>query len=204
MLREFLMNEPHPLALVQRAVFEFLREQTDYAIFGAQAVNAYVTETRSTEDVDVASLHAKELAYKIARFLNQRFYMRARVRSVRGGIGYRVFEIRKSGNRHHVDVRPVKLLPPYQMVEGLQVVAPAESIANKVAALHARGHRDKALTDARDLRKMLRTFPELQAPDGEVHNRLVVNGAPPEALALWREWAQRPLEPEDDDDEFDY
>ena len=42
MLREFLMNEPHPLALVQRAVFEFLREQTDYAIFGAQAVNAYV------------------------------------------------------------------------------------------------------------------------------------------------------------------
>ena len=152
----------------------------------------------------MASLHAEELANKIAKFLNQRFRMAARVRSVRGGIGYRVYELRKTGNRHHVDVRPVKLLPPVQQVEGLQVVSPAESIANKVVAYAVRGNKRKGLTDGRDLMVMLRTFPDLKRFDGAVKDRLVVNDAPPEALTLWREWAERPLEPEDDDDEFDY
>jgi hypothetical protein len=50
--REFVMNEPLPLASIQNAVLEFLRDRDDGVVFGAQAVNAYVTEPRMTQDVD--------------------------------------------------------------------------------------------------------------------------------------------------------
>ena len=204
MLREYLMKEPHPIAVIQSAVFDFLREQTDYAVFGAQAVNAYVAETRATEDVDIATPDGEELAERIARYLNERFHIATRVRVVRGGIGYRVYQKQKPQNRHLVDVRPTPQLPPHQVVDGVFVVTPAESMANKVHALYVRGHKDKALTDARDLRRMIRTFPDLQAFDGPVHDRLVANGVAPPVFDLWREWVERVLEPEDEDDDFDY
>ena len=37
--REFMMGEPLPLATLQNAVLEFLRERNDVVLFGAQAVN---------------------------------------------------------------------------------------------------------------------------------------------------------------------
>ncbi len=40
-LREFVVHEPLPLAVVQEAVLAFLRDRTDAALFGAQAINAY-------------------------------------------------------------------------------------------------------------------------------------------------------------------
>jgi hypothetical protein len=54
-IREFLMREPLPLARIHDAVFEFLRGRTDAVVFGAQAVNAYVSEPRMTQDVDILS-----------------------------------------------------------------------------------------------------------------------------------------------------
>ena len=57
--REFAMREPHPLAVIHDAVLEFLRGRNDAVLFGAQAVNAYVAESRMTQDVDIASPHAR-------------------------------------------------------------------------------------------------------------------------------------------------
>lgn len=53
--REFVMQEPLPLATIHRAVLEFMQGLDDAVLFGAQAVNAYVNEPRMTQDVDIAS-----------------------------------------------------------------------------------------------------------------------------------------------------
>ena len=49
------MREQVPLAVVQDAVLEFLQHRNDAAVFGAQAVNAYVEQPRMTQDVDILS-----------------------------------------------------------------------------------------------------------------------------------------------------
>src|SRR6516162_8888334 len=90
--QEFVMREPHPLAVIHDAVLEFLRGRDDAVLFGAQAVNAYVTEPRMTQDVDIASTRAVELAEELRAYLNKRFHIAARVRNVREGIGYRIYQ----------------------------------------------------------------------------------------------------------------
>lgn len=204
MLREFLMDEPLPLATIQKAVFEFLRGRTDCAVFGAYAVNAYVGEIRATEDVDIESTRAAAVAEEIKQYLNQRFFIATRVRSVRGGIGFRVYQVRKPENRHLVDVRPVEQLPPHQVVDGVQVVTPIVAIANKLQAVHGRQGKLKALTDARDLALLLQTFPDLKTEGGAVRERLEANGAGAAVMELWREWVHKTIEPENEEDEFDY
>lgn len=58
--REFMMREPLPLAAIQDAIlFEFLPGRDDAVLYGAQAVNAYVEESRMTQDVDIASPRAE-------------------------------------------------------------------------------------------------------------------------------------------------
>src|SRR5688572_25992069 len=137
--REFAMREPHPLATIHDAVIEFLRGRDDAVLYGAQAVNAYVDESRMTQDVDIMSPRAAELAEELRAFLNERFHIAVRVRVVREGLGYRIFQLRKPKNRHLVDVRPVPVLPPSQRVEGVLVLMPDELIATKVIACHRRG-----------------------------------------------------------------
>ena len=44
LLREYVTAEPLPLATIHAAVLDFLRDRNDVAVFGAQAVNAYVHE----------------------------------------------------------------------------------------------------------------------------------------------------------------
>src|SRR6476620_8034411 len=92
--REFAMREPLPLATIHDAVLEFLRDRDDAVLFGAQAVNAYVKESRMTQDVDVASPRAEELAEELREYLHQRFHIAVRVRSIREGLGYRVYQVR--------------------------------------------------------------------------------------------------------------
>ncbi|MHB1421790.1 MAG: hypothetical protein ACYC3I_01065 [Gemmataceae bacterium] len=115
--REFMMREPLPLAVIHDAIlFEFLADREDAVLYGAQAVNAYVEEPRMTQDVDIASPRAEELAEEIRAFLNKRFHIAVHVRSVREGIGYRVYQVQKPKNRYLVDVRPIDVLPPCQRV----------------------------------------------------------------------------------------
>src|SRR6516225_828901 len=88
--QEFAMGEPLPLATVHEAVLEFLRGRDDAVLFGAQAVNAYVEEPRMTQDVDILSPRAVELAEELREYLNQRFHIAVRVRDIREGLGYRL------------------------------------------------------------------------------------------------------------------
>src|SRR5437867_4128668 len=114
--REFIMREPHPLAVIHDAVLEFLRDRDDAVLYGAQAVNAYVKESRLTQDVDIASTRAAELAEELRAHLNKRFHIAVRVRKVREGLGYRIYQVRRPQNRHLVAVRPVSEFPPHNRV----------------------------------------------------------------------------------------
>ncbi|MGZ3380991.1 MAG: nucleotidyl transferase AbiEii/AbiGii toxin family protein, partial [Isosphaeraceae bacterium] len=71
--REFVMREPLPLATIHDAVLEFLRGRTDAVLFGAHAVNAYVDEPRMTQDVDILSPRAAELAEELRVYLSGKF-----------------------------------------------------------------------------------------------------------------------------------
>jgi hypothetical protein len=200
--REFVMREPHPLATIQDAILEFLRGRRDVVLFGAQAVNAYVEEPRMTQDVDVASTRGLALAEELQQFLNERFHIAVRVRDVREGLGYRIYQVRKEGNRHLVDVRPVKTLPPSQVIAGVQVVTPPDLIAGKLLASVGRRGKPKAFTDQRDLAMLLLRFPELKTLTGPVRDRLVANGAEQAVLAAWEELVAQEILPEEDEDEF--
>ena len=52
--QEFMSRERLPLAQIQDAVLQFLAGRDDVAVFGAQAVNAYVDEPRMTQDIKPA------------------------------------------------------------------------------------------------------------------------------------------------------
>src|SRR5437868_4574693 len=80
--REFMMREPLPLATIQNAVLEFLRGRDDAVVYGAQAVNAYVGEPRMTQDIDLLSPRAGELAEELRDYLRRRFHIAVRVRQV--------------------------------------------------------------------------------------------------------------------------
>ena len=200
--REFAMREPHPIAVIQDAVLEFLRDQDDMVLFGAQAVNAYVSVSRLTEDVDLMSTRALELAEELRAYLNKKFHIAVRVRTVREGLGYRVYQVRKPENRHLVDVRPVESLPPAKRVNKILVVTPPELIAGKVSAWVRRRMKPKSGSDWRDLAMLLLTFPELKAEKGPVAERLREAGATPDIIAAWKELVAQEILPEEEDDKF--
>src|SRR5450755_527152 len=91
--REFAMGEPLPLATIQDAVLEFMRGHDDAALFGAQAVNAYVDESRMTQDVDILSTRAAEFAEELRSHLAETFQIAVRVRVVTDGQGFRIYQL---------------------------------------------------------------------------------------------------------------
>jgi hypothetical protein len=200
--REFAMREPHPLAVIHDAVLEFLRGRDDAVLYGALAVNAYVTESRMTQDVDIASTRAPELAEELRKFLNQRFHIAVRVRKVREGLGYRIYQVRKPENRHLIDIRPVDELPPAQRVKKVLVVTPPELIANKVMSMVSRRKKPKGLIDQADLARVLLTFPELKEEEGPVAERLRAAGADETVMAAWKDLVAQEILPEDEDEKF--
>jgi hypothetical protein len=201
---EFAMREPHPLATIHDAVLEFLRGREDAVLYGAQAVNAYVSEARMTQDVDIASTRAKELAEELRKFLNKRFHIAARVREAKEGVGFKVYQVRKPKNRHLIDVRVVDELPPFQRVRKVLVVTPPELIANKVKAFTERRTTPKAGTDWRDLAMLLLTFPELKQEEGPVAERLQLAGVSKDVFASWKEIVKQKIVPEGEDDKFNW
>ncbi len=198
--QEFIMGESVPLATVHRAVFEYLRGRDDAALCGAQAVNAYAGEPRMTQDIDLLSPRAEALAAEIRDHLHHTLGIAVRVRRVKQGLGYRLYQVTKPKNRHLVDVRSVEELPPTRRVEGVLAVAPAELIAGKVIAYARRRGRPKAFTDRRDLSVLLLAFPELKRTEGPVTDRLIAAGADEAALAAWQEIVATEILPEEDDE----
>jgi len=201
--QEFMMNEPLPLATIQQAVLEFLRDRDDVVVFGAQAVNAYVSEPRMTQDIDVLSTRATEFAQELRDHLSERFHIAVRVRQVVEGRAYRLFQVRKSGNRHLVEIRGVDTLPATQRIAQVLVMAPGDLIASKVIAYTHRRGNPKSGTDWRDLAMLLLTFPELKREQGLVADRLQAVGAAPAVLAVWQELVAQEIQPADEDDEFE-
>jgi hypothetical protein len=199
---EIIMNEPLPKGTIQQAVVNFLKGRDDAAIFGAMAVNAYIDERRMTEDVDIVSNRAKELAEELRRHLNEQFHIAVRIRKIREEIGYRLYQLAKPKNRHLVDIRPVESLPPSQRIEGVLVVTPAEVIAGKVVSCVRRKGKPKSFTDRRDLAHMLLRFPELKVEEGVVRQRLVAYGADEQTIDFWHELVAEEIVAEEEDDDF--
>jgi hypothetical protein len=200
--QEFVMREPHPLATIHDAVLEFLRGRDDAVLYGAQAVNAYVTPSRMTQDVDIASTRARDLAEELRQFLHKRFHIAVRVRETKEDLGFRIYQVRKKENRHLVDVRVVDELPPAKSVRKVLVVTPPELIANKLMSMVARKHKPKGFIDRADLYRLLLTFPELKVKNGPVAERLKAAGAPANVLAAWKELVEAEIEPEDEEGKF--
>lgn len=105
------MGERIPLASIHDAVLEFLRGRDDAVLFGAQAVNAYVGEPRMSQDIDLVSTRAAELAEELREHLSERFHFAVRVRMIGENKGYRLFQVQKPRNRQLVDLRTVESLP---------------------------------------------------------------------------------------------
>ena len=197
------MREPLPLATVHEAVLEFLRGRDDVVVFGATAVNAYVPEPRMTQDIDLMSPRAADLAEELRAYLSERFHIAVRVCVIGEGKGYRVFQIRKEGNRHLVDVRSVTILPKAERIDDVPVITASELIARKVVSYHSRRGQPKSGTDWRDLALLLLTFPELKTESGVVREILNSLGANEEEVKTWSELVAQEISKPDDDTEFD-
>lgn len=194
-----MTKEALPLSTIQAAVFEFLRNRNDVVVFGAQAVNAYVGEPRMTQDIDLMSVRAEELVEELREYLRQRFYIAVRVREVKEGEGYRIYQVQSSGNRHLVDVRKVSNLPSAQRIEQVLIMTPAELIASKVISYYQRRGKPKAGTDWRDLAMLLLAFPQLKQESGNVLNCLRNAGTSEKILELWQEVVRTEIEEDKDE-----
>jgi len=198
--QEFAMNEPLPLATIHDAILEFLQGRDDAVVFGAQAVNAYVDQPRMTQDVDILSPRASELAEELQEELNQRFSIAVRIRSVADGNGYRLYQVRKPKNRHLADVRSVSVLPDHQTVEGIAVLTPAQLVSHKIVSMVSRTGTAKGLIDAADLQRLLLTFPKIKTQNGQVTDALREANASEQMFAAWHDLVERELLPDNDDD----
>ena len=196
------MSESLPLATIQEAVLEFLRGRDDAVVFGAQAINAYVPEPRMSQDIDLLSTRAAELAEELRAYLGDQFHVAVRVREVADGRGYRIYQIQKTGNRHLVDIRLVATLPPSQRISQVLVASPEELIALKVIAYYQRRGQPKSGTDWRDVAMLLLTFPELKNNDGLVTERLKAESAGKDVMSLWSDLVKQEIQSTDEDDEF--
>ena len=201
--KEFAIREPLPLATIHDAVLEFLRGRDDAVVFGAQAVNAYVDEPRMSQDIDLVSTRATELAEELREYLSERFHIAVRVRVIGAGKGYRLFQIQKPRNRHLVDVRTAQSLPHAGRIEDVLVMSPPELIAHKVIAYHARRGQPKAGTDWRDLAMLLLRFPELKKETGAVSEALKLTGAKDDVMETWRGLVEEELIEPDEENKFE-
>jgi Nucleotidyl transferase AbiEii toxin, Type IV TA system len=201
---EFAMREQVPLATIHDAVLGFLRGRSDAVVFGAQAVNAYVGDPRMSQDIDLISTRAGELAEELRDHLSERLHIAVRVRVIGDGKGFRLFQIQKPRNRHLVDLRAVDSLPNAERIEDVLVVSPPELIAQKVISYHSRRGQPKAGTDWRDLAMLLLVFPALKQEEGAVGEALRSIGVKEDVMQAWRELvAQELIEPEDDGEFLD-
>ena len=202
--REFVMKEKLPLAEIHGAVLEFISGRQDIVLMGAHAVNAYVSEPRMSQDIDLLCLSPEKVSEELCNFLRSRFRIAVRTRKIAKGKGYRVYQVRKAGNRHLADLRESAGIPGWREVEGVHVLAPDELIASKVVSYFQRRGAPKSGTDWRDIAMLLLAFPELKQEAGAVQEHLqehVAQGVRPEVLAVWKEIVAKPIvSPEDTDD----
>ncbi len=196
--QEFAMRETLPLATIHESVLEFLQGRSDVVLFGAQAVNAYVSEPRMTQDIDLLSTDAKNLAKELGEFLSNKFHIVVRVSEI-GDKGLRIYQVRKEGNRHLIDVRLVAEFPDTETIEDIQVLSPVELIISKVISYHSRRGKPKSGTDWRDLAMLLLRFPELKEKVSEI---LRAKNVGESVLETWAKIASENFRLEDEDEDL--
>ncbi len=195
---EFAMRESLPLSTIHQAVLEFLQGREDVVLFGAQAVNAYVSEPRMTQDVDLLSTRAAEFSEELREHLSETFHIAIRVREI-GDKGLRIYQVRKEGNRHLIDVRSVERFPETETIENIQVLSPLELIASKIISYQSRRGKPKAGTDWRDLAVLLLRFPELKE---KVTENLRAKNVGEKVLEAWAEIESQDFQFEDEDEDL--
>ncbi|WP_071455757.1 hypothetical protein [Gloeomargarita lithophora] len=189
------MAEPLPLAQIQQTILGFLQGRQDVALFGAYAVNAHVAEARMTQDVDILALQAQAFTTALNNHLHQKLPIAVRVREIKPGLAWRIYQIRKPENRHLADVRSVAQLPATEWIGNMQVLTPLELALNKLVAYHARRNQPKSGTDWRDLTLLLLRFPELKC---QVSERLIQENYELEIQQTWASIATLELTQADD------
>jgi len=198
--QEYKMREPLPLATLHEALLDFLRGRKDVVLFGAIAVNAYVSEPRMTQDVDLLSTNAKSLAEELKVFLSDKFHIAIRILEI-GDKGLRVYQVRKEGNRHLIDIRLMNEFPETEIVEEIQVLSPLELIASKIISFQSRYSKPKSWTDRRDIAVLLLQFPALKE---EVLENLRAKSVGEAVLETWAEVARQEFQFEDEDEDLSY
>jgi hypothetical protein len=176
-----------PLAEIQRFVLEQLQLRPgDTVIIGAQAVNAYTSVRRNTDDVDVVSTQPVAVAAMLEEALHERFHIA--VRGTKTKNTTRIYQRAAHGapKRFLVDIESVSELPPHREKFGLLVVNPEELLAMKVKAASERKHRPEGQTDRADIMRLLERFPHLR-DSKEVPDRMRERGAGEAAHVLWNE-----------------
>ena len=191
------MPQVVPLAEIQRFVLEQLQLRPgDTVIIGAQAVNAYASVRRNTDDVDVVSTQPTAVATMLEKALHERFHIAVRATKTKNTT--RIYQRAAHGapKRFLVDIEGVSELPPHREKFGLLVVNPEELLAMKAKAASERKHRPEGQTDRADIMRLLEKFPYLRDSE-EVPNRMRERGSGEAAQALWDEIREigRPLQP---------
>lgn len=197
------MNETLPLSKIHGAILEFLQGREDVVLFGAQAVNAYVSEPRMTQDIDLLSTNAEAFSEKLRDYLSDKFHIAVRILEIKEK-GFRIYQIRNEGNRHLVNVRIVSGFPQTLTIENIRVLSPAELIASKVISFQSRFGKSKSWTDRRDLIVLLLRFPELKIKNGEVEAVLQRDGANEMVLNFWAEIVEQDLQIEVEDEDLNF
>lgn len=193
------MHETLPLSKIHGAVLEFPQGRDDVVLFDAQAVNAYVSEPQMTQNVDLLSTRAKDFAGELREYLSEKFHIAVRVREIGEGNGFRIYQTRKEGNRHLVDVRPVANFRETEMIEEIRILSPLELMASKVVSYHARRGKPQAGTDWRDLGFLLLRFPELKE---KVAKTLKSKNVGEAFLETWAEIESQDFQFEDEDEDL--
>lgn len=99
--------------------------------------------------------------------MGEQFYIAVRVREIKEK-SFRIYQVRREGNRHLVDLRQINELPQTQTIEKVLALSPTELIASKVVSYDSWRGKPKAVTDWRDLAVLLLQFPELKRKVSEI------------------------------------
>jgi hypothetical protein len=152
-----------------------------------------------TQDGDILSPRAADLAEELRAHLGSVFHIAVRVRIVAEGKGYRIFQLREPKNRDLANVRQADQLPPTEKVAEVLVPILEDLIAQKLIGLMRRQGQPKSYTDGRDIKVLLLAFPELKREVGAVADRLHANAADAATMEAWQELANLDLPAPDDD-----
>ncbi|CAN5442716.1 hypothetical protein BH20ACI1_BH20ACI1_12910 [soil metagenome] len=132
--------------------------------------------------------------------MSEKFHIAVRIREI-GDKGLRIYQVRKEGNRHLVDVRFVKNFPDIEIIEEIQVLSPLELIVSKIISFQSRYGKPKSWTDRRDLAVLLLRFPELKE---KVSAILEAKNVGETILETWSEIKNQDLQFEETDEDLTF